>query len=107
MAPLRPVLRVLFDEAHDQAWSIRPGVADAMQPTHPADASYARAAEVLRARRVAVDAHAEGPLDAAALPGADVLVIPHPSEPKWEATTGAGTPVLDDAELDAIEAHVR
>jgi hypothetical protein len=98
---------VLFDEAHQEAWSIRPDIASAMQPTHPADASYARAAEILRARRMEVGAHADGPLDAAALGAADVLVLAHPSEPKWEATTGAGAPRLDDAELDAIEAHVR
>src|SRR6478609_6462415 len=106
MAPLRPVMRVLFDEAHAQAWSIRPEVAATMQPTHPADASYARAAESLRARRIAVDAHASGPLDAATLAGADVVVIAHPSEPKWEATTGSGTPVYAPAELDALESFV-
>src|SRR3954447_14958907 len=106
MAPLRPVVRVLFDEAHQEAWTVRPEVAASMQPTHPADASYARAADLLRARRVQVDAHAEGPLDADALRGAHVVVLAHPSEPKWEATTGAGSPVLSDAELDALEAHV-
>jgi hypothetical protein len=106
MAPLRPVIRVLFDEAHDQAWTIRPEVAARMQPTHPADASYARAADLLRARRVDVRAHAEGPLDAATLADADVVVIAHPSEPKWEAVTGSGSPVLSDDELAALEAFV-
>jgi hypothetical protein len=106
MALLRPVVRVLFDEAHAQAWTIRPELADRMQPSHPADVSYARAADTLRARRIAVDAHAEGALDAAALDGADVVVLAHPSEPKWEATTGSGSPVLTDAELDAVEAFV-
>jgi hypothetical protein len=107
MAPLRPVIRVLFDEAHDEAWTIRPDLAARMQPTHPADASYARAADLLRTRRVAVDAHAEGALDAAALANADVVVLAHPSEPKWEATTGSGSPRLSDAELDALEAFVQ
>jgi hypothetical protein len=106
MAPLRPVIRVLFDEAHDQAWTIRPEVAARMQPTHPADASYARAAELLRARRADVSAHADGPLDAAVLAGADVVVIAHPSEPKWEATTGSGSPRLTDDEQAALEAFV-
>ncbi|MDX6688428.1 MAG: hypothetical protein QOF86_4556 [Baekduia sp.] len=106
MTPLRPVIRVLFDEAHGQAWSIRPEMAARMQPSHPADASYARAADLLRARRVDVAVHADGLLDAAALDGADVVVLAHPSEPKWEATTGVGSPVLDDAELVALEAFV-
>src|SRR6476660_556341 len=106
MATLRPVLRVLFDEAHCQAWTIRPELAAQMQPSHPADVSYARAADTLRARRIAVDAHTDGPLDAAALATADVVVLAHPSEPTWEATTGSGSPVLSAAELDAIEAYV-
>ena len=106
MAQLRPVIRVLFDEAHQEAWTIRPEVAGRMQPTHPGDVSYARAADLLRARRVAVDAHADGPLDATALHGADVVVLAHPSEPKWEATTGAGSPELTDAELDALASYV-
>src|SRR3954470_24104522 len=106
MAPLRPVIRVLFDEAHDEAWTIRPEVAARMQPSHPADASHARAAELLRARRVTVDAHTAGALDATALRDADVVVLAHPSEPKWEATVGTGTPVLADAELDALETFV-
>jgi hypothetical protein len=106
MAPLRPVVRVLFDESHAQAWTIRPEVAARMQPSHPADASYARAADSLRARRIAVDAHTDGALDAAALQGADVVVLAHPSEPKWEATVGTGSPVLSDAELTALEAFV-
>ncbi|HMJ32524.1 MAG TPA: DUF6421 family protein [Baekduia sp.] len=106
MAPVRPVIRVLFDEAHGQAWTIRPELAARMLPSHPGDVSYARAADLLRARRVDVAAHTDGPLDAAALDGADVVVLAHPSEPKWEATTGSGSPVLDDAELAALEAFV-
>ena len=36
--------RVLFDEAHSEAWTIRPELARQMQPAHPGDSSYARAA---------------------------------------------------------------
>jgi hypothetical protein len=106
MAPLSPVIRVLFDESHEQAWTVRPEVAARMQPSHPADASYARAAELLRARRIAVDPHLEGALDGDALAGADVVVLAHPSEPKWEATVGTGSPLLSAAEIDALEAFV-
>jgi Family of unknown function (DUF6421) len=35
-----------------------------------------------------------------------VLVLAHPSEPKWERTTGTGSPRLSGEELDAIEAWV-
>ena len=89
--------RVLFDESHCQAWTIRPEVARAVQPSHPGDSSYARAADALRARDFAVSAHTDGPLDAAALAGADVLVIAHPSDPKWERTVPSGTPIATAA----------
>jgi hypothetical protein len=106
MADLRPVITVLFDEAHQQAWTIRPELAAAMLPSHPADVSYVRAAELLRARRMEVAAHTEGALTDEALQRADVVVLAHPSEPKWEATTGLGSPVLSREELDAVERFV-
>jgi len=102
----RKVARVLFDEAHSEAWTIRPELAAQMQPAHPEDASYARAAELLAARDFAVEPHAGGPLDARALEGVAVLVLAHPSDPKWERTTGAGSARLSAAEIDAVEAWV-
>ncbi len=98
--------RVVFDEAHSEAWTIRPELARQMQPAHPGDASYARAAAALAERDFVVDAHADGQLTEEALAGAGVLVIAHPSDPRWEKTTGTGTPRLSAAELDAIEAFV-
>jgi hypothetical protein len=98
--------RVLFDEAHSQAWTIRPEVAEAIQPSHPGDSSYARAAAALRERDFTVSPHVEGPLDAAALADADVLVVAHPSDPAWERTVPGGTPRFGDGELAAIEAFV-
>jgi hypothetical protein len=103
--PTHPdIARVVFDEAHSEAWTIRPDVARVMQPSHPEDSSYARAAEALRARSFAVEAHADGPLD---LADAAVLVIAHPSDPKWERTIpGSGPPRFSDDELDTIERWV-
>src|SRR4051795_2759630 len=57
-----PIARVLFDESHSESWTIRPEVAHSMQPSHPADSSYARAADALRERSLAVEAMADGPL---------------------------------------------
>ncbi|MEA2219619.1 MAG: hypothetical protein QOJ35_2245, partial [Solirubrobacteraceae bacterium] len=106
--PTRPaVARVLFDEAHGEAWTIRADVAAAMAPAHPQDSSYVLAARALSARAMAVVSHVDGPLDAAALGDADVLVLAHPSDPRWERTVGGRSPLLHDAELDAIEAFVR
>ncbi|GII75926.1 hypothetical protein Sru01_09080 [Sphaerisporangium rufum] len=97
---------MLFDEAHNESWTIRREVAETMNPAHPDDNSYARAAAVLRRLGHDVAAHTGGPLDAAALAGQDVLVIAHPSADRWERTTGQGGPVLAPEEIDAVERHV-
>src|SRR5437588_3355553 len=98
--------RVVFDESHNEAWTIRPEVARAMQPAHPGDASYARAAAALAERDFVVLPNVDQPLTAAALRECEVLVIAHPSDPRWERTTGTGSPRLSSEELDAIEAFV-
>ena len=98
--------RVLFDEAHSESWSIRADVAERMQASHPADASLASAAEALERRDFEVRANATAPIDGGLLASTDVLVIAHPSEPQWEATTGEGEPRLTDAEIEAIAAWV-
>ncbi|WP_157996065.1 DUF6421 family protein [Thermomonospora amylolytica] len=78
-----------------------------MNPAHPADSGYLRAAALLRDRGHRIVPHAAGPLDRSALDGHDVLVIAHPAEDRWERTTGIGEPVLSAAEIDAIEDFVR
>ena len=65
-----------------------------MQPAHPEDSSYAAAAEALASRDFEVAANAERALTRETLAGADVLVIAHPSDPKWEATTTPRPPRL-------------
>lgn len=100
--PNKPA-RLLFDEAHSQAWTIRPEVAQRMQPAHPEDVSYAKAAKLLEQRDFTVAAHTEGLLTQI---DADVLVLAHPSDPRWEATTGVGSPQLTAEEIAAIERFV-
>ena len=98
--------RVVFDEAHSEAWTIRPELAREMLPAHPGDASYARAAAALTERDFVVEVNADGPLTGETLAGAGVLVIAHPSDPAWERTTGTGSPRLSADELDAVESFV-
>jgi hypothetical protein len=98
--------RVLFDEAHSEAWTIRAELAQVMQPAHPGDASYANAANALSARDFSVEPNVEQTLTAQTLQDYDLLVIAHPSDPSWERTTGTGSPRLSDEELDAIESFV-
>ena len=105
--PVRPAsARILFDEAHSQAWTVRPELARAIQPSHPEDSSYALAAEALRRRDFEVAVHAQGSLTGAVLESADVLVLAHPSDPAWERTVPGGTPRLAAEELAAVEAFV-
>ncbi len=101
----RKIARVLFDELHGEAWSVRPEVAAAMQPEHPAGSSYALAAAALDDRDFEVAALTAGPLSVAELAGAEVLVVAHPSDQRWERTVG-GPPTFSVAEIDAIEAFV-
>ena len=104
--PEQPKLaRVVFDEFHSEAWTIRPNLAKRMQPAHPGDASLAAAAAALAERDFEVLYNATGPLTAQ-LGDTDVLVIPHPSDSKWEATTSIGSPRFSEDELDAIERWV-
>ena len=102
----RKVARVLFDEAHNEAWSIDAATAARMQPNHPADSSYARAAQALAERDFTLERNL-GPITAESLGDADVLVIAHPSDAKWERTTGAGDPRLSADEIAAIREFVR
>ena len=99
-------IRVLVDEAHSQAWSVRPAVSAAMQPAHPADSSYAMAAQLLADREVEVLVHEEGLLDASALDGIHVVITAHPSDPAWESTTGVGSPIYRPEELEALHRFV-
>ncbi len=101
------VARILFDESHSEAWTIRRERAAQMQPAHPEDSSYARAAERLAERDFEVFPNADRPLTRDTLAGADVLVVAHPSDPRWEATVSSRPPRFSDAELDAIEEFVR
>lgn len=103
---MRPIIRVLIDESHRQAWTTRPDIAARMSPANPGDSSYAEAAEVLRRAGCDVRAHVAGPIDSSVLADVDVLVLPHCSTDEWEATTGEGTPVYAAAEIAAIENFV-
>lgn len=99
--------RVLVDEAHQQAYSIDLERAELMNPVAPADNSYAAAAAALRHCGFNVNARREGLITTDALADADVFVLVHPAEPRWEKTTGIGSPILTEAELSALTRWVR
>lgn len=99
--------KILVDQAHSSAWSLSREVAARMNPANPADASLARAAEVLQGTGLQVVGYERGELTADALEGADVLVVAHPAEARSERVVGDLPPVLTGAELDAVEQFVR
>jgi hypothetical protein len=102
-----PFPSVLFDEAHSEAWSIRADTVAEMNPRHPGDAGYLKAAAALRERGMVVDAHTAGALTAATLADRDVVVLAHPSDGTWERVTGIGSAILSADEIDLLETFVR
>lgn len=103
---MRTYAKVLVDESHRQAWSIRPEVAARISPANPSDSGYTQAALTLLTRGFDVAAIDTGPLIADTLADCDVLVLPHCSTDEWEATNGVGTPVYTDAEQQVIVDYV-
>jgi len=103
----RKIARVLFDEFHSESWTVSAERAREMQPERPANSSYHRAASALTARDFTVARNVAQPLDPGALSDADVLVLPHPGDSRWERTTSRGSPALSDAEIEAIQTFVR
>jgi hypothetical protein len=103
----RAFASVLFDEAHSEAWSIRADTVVQMNPRHPGDAGYLKAAAALRERGMVVDAHTVGALTAEVLADRDVVVLAHPSDGTWERVTGIGSAILSADEIDALEVFVR
>ena len=103
----RKFARVLFDEFHSESWSCSVERAREMQPENPANSSYQRAAEALAARDFAVSRNVAQPLESAALAAADVLVLAHPCDPRWERTTSHGSPALTGREIADVLAFVR
>lgn len=102
----RKIVRVLFDESHSESWSISAERAREMEPERPANSSYAQAAAALASRDFAVARNIAAPLDAKLLAEVDILVLPHPCDPRWERTTGQGSPIFSEQEIAAVQGFV-
>lgn len=104
---MQKIARILIDQAHNQAWAVRPDVAASMNSANPADASYAKMAQAAKDSEFKVDLLESGTFTAEALAGTDILVLPHASTEDWEKTIGVGSPQLTPQELDLVENFVR
>ena len=98
--------RILIDQAHQQAWAVKPEVAAVMNPANPADASYAKMAALAASHDFEIELHENGLFNDEALQNADILVIPHASSPEWEQTIPVGSAQFTADELTAIERFV-
>ncbi len=103
----RKSVRVLFDEYHSESWSISEARAREMQPEYPLNSSYQIAADALAASDFTVHRNLDKALQRDVLGGADVLVLLHPCDPKWERTTSANSPRLSEHEITDIQEFVR
>jgi len=103
----RKIARVLFDEFHSESWSISEERAREMEPDRAANSSYHIAANTLTARDFTIARNIAEPLLPATLADVDVLVLPHPCDPRWERTTSANSPALSTGEIAAIHTFVR
>jgi hypothetical protein len=103
----RKTVRVLFDEWHSESWSSSLERAREIQPEDPAGASYQRAAQLLAERDFIVARNTAGPLVPEVLAEADVLILPHPCDPRWEHTTSQNSPAFSPHELEAIQSWIR
>ncbi len=103
----RKSVRVLFDEYHSESWSISEARAREMQPEYPLNSSYQIAADTLAASDFTVHRNLDKPLQWDVLGGADVLVLAHPCDPKWERTTSTNSPRLSEQEIKDIQEFVR
>ena len=103
----RKLARVLFDEFHSESWSASAERAREMQPEDPANASYQNAADELARRDFLVSRNVGALLSAESLAGADVLVLVHPCDPRWEHTTSRQPPALSAEETRDVLAWVR
>ena len=92
---------VLFDQSHRQAWSVSLSKAKEMNPTHPADSSYAMAYNKLSELGFKVKS-SEGLFKAESLEDIDIIVLPHFALESFETTVKVGECYYSDEEIKCI-----
>ena len=71
--------RILIDQAHNQAWAVKPEIATQMNPGNPSDASYAKMAQAAKDSDFEVALHEGGLFTADALAAAGTA-LPAPAQ---------------------------
>lgn len=99
--------RVLFDEAHQQAWTMRNDLAIEINRVNPTDSTMLKAREELERAGFSIEINKESLFTKELLKKYNALFFAHNSDPKYEKTTGAGNAKLNKDELAVIEEYVR
>jgi hypothetical protein len=98
--------KVLIDQSHRQAWAVELELASSMNPVNPRDAGYTALAVQIDELGHEVVSNKDSEFSTTMLQDIGIVVLPHASLDKWEKTVGYGSPVLQGAELDALESFV-
>lgn len=99
--------KVLFDEGHQQAWTMRELVAQEINLVNPTDSTMLIAREELEKAGFNISINTEPDFTQVRLEGYNALIYTHNSDPKYEKTTGVGSAKLTADELKALENYVR
>lgn len=99
-------VHVLFDEYHSESWSISRARASEINPQNPSESSYEKAGKALEIRDFVVDRNVDRPLLGDVLGLTNVVVLLHPCDPKWEATTSNQSPKLSKEEIAQLHDFV-
>ncbi len=100
-------VRVLFDEFHSESWTVSEPRAREFNPANPIISSYQKAAHALACRDFEVSRNVDCPLLDERLARTDVLILPHPCDPKWERTCSANPSKFSPQEIEHIRNFVR
>jgi len=94
--------RVLFDESHNSAWTIRPEVAQEINPQNPADSSYVEASKLGSTSGFEFSANSTSRLTPEVLRDYGIAVLPHGAEDSWDKTVKSGSPRYSADEVQAL-----
>src|SRR4051794_29988226 len=103
-------MRVLYDESHNQTWTIDPSLAVRLSRRTneaPRYYSYAHVAELIRKRFAGECVRlVEGPVTSALIAGADLLIVNHCCRSGHEHLGVGGEAFFSPAEIDVLAAAV-
>lgn len=102
----RKDITILFDESRSESWTISFERASEVNPDRPPNSSYATVAAILANRGFGLFRNVDKRLSGAVLKQADLLVLLHPCDSRWERTTSTQSPRFSTAEIRSIQSHV-